>query len=52
MGVVNKIRIVTVTVFLFTRQLLTITSFPYATIDVILSHTRIDGKPFHGDDKP
>ena len=28
------------------------TSFPYATINVIPSHTRVDEKPFHGDDKP
>ena len=54
MGVAKKIdseRIGTVSVFPFTRQLITNTSFPYATISVIPSHTRVDGKPFHGDDK-
>ena len=34
------------------RQLLTNTSFLYATINMIPSHTRVDGKTFHGDDKP
>ena len=40
---INSERIVTVSVVPFTRQLLTNTSFPYATVNVIPSHTRVDG---------
>ena len=48
MGMANKIdseRIGTVSVS-------PILAFLYATINVIPLHTRVDGKSFHGDDKP
>ena len=45
---IDSERIGTVSVFPFTRQLLTNTSFLYATMNGIPSHTRVDGKLFYG----